>query len=204
MLTQSLKNQSPLGKPLSSMSRSDAQTDVKRIASSHVAVLSSKTNGLTKAFVKLAESREAGGALRELQRQEIAAAARVATTAIAIAETQTHKALLAAAMPSVGALATTLVVATQQVESVLTNTAQAGAQAIVANRSATRESLYSCFDGGHLSVEERDALLAQADADHAGDLARLRSRIESTRGVIDGLWRHASQHLASAPEQPSA
>lgn len=202
MIASVSTTRSPLGKTSPAAQRGESGTDANRIAVSHASSLVGKANGVTRTFVRLAESRHAGTALRELQRQEIEATLRVSSTAIAVAETQIRNTLIATAMPSVGAITTTLTVATQQVESALTNTAQAGALAIVANRSATREAIADCFGEGQLSAEERDALVAQADADHAGDLARMRARVEASREAIQQLFRHATQHLAASLDRP--
>jgi len=204
MLTKSTSLVSALRNHATPANKGENAPDASRTASSCLALLESKLNPLTKMAVNVKSSWQAGAALRDVQRQEIDANARIAGTAIQLSEMQVRKALIGGAMPAIGALTATLIVRTQQVDAALTNTTQAGAQAIVANRSATRLALDESFRAGHVSDQERDALIALADADHAGDLERHRARVDTCREVVNTLFRQSCEHLALGIEPPAA
>ena len=167
-------------------------------AATQIAGLEAKTGAFTQLAVKRQESKSAGRELVALATAQNQALGRIGKTAIAIAESQTHQALVAAAMPVTAALVMDLAAKTTQVHASLTQFSLAGAQAIVSNRTACRAAIDAMQGRGQITAEERGGLIDQTDADHAADLNRMRATVQEAREVVHSLWQKSTGRIVGS------
>ena len=162
--------------------------------------LSSKTGPITRLKNYLAASTAAGEAVKGLHLEQVAAESRIAFTSLRLAETRVRTALVAVAMPQIGALTVQLNAATSAVDLALTNTSMAATLSVLHARTQSRAAIDALTRAGNLSPEEHETLNQLSDADATRDIASARARVADAKTAVEGLHAFAQQTVSAAKE----
>jgi hypothetical protein len=129
------------------------------------------------------------------------ARANVAITAVNISEAQIRSALVAGAMPSIGALTTQLNAATAAVDQSLSNAAAGEVYTHISNRAANVGFANDLLSTGKVNAEERDVIVSFSQADASDDILRSRERMKQAKTAVNALHGCALEGIERAKEK---
>lgn len=150
-------------------------------------VLQDKTGIVSRMRTKLATSRAAGEALRNIERKRIYEQASVELTAITVAGTAIRAAIVGNAMPVLGALITRLNVATDAVDQAITNGCAAAETTHLVNRGRNFSMVDELHHDATVTTEESEALKSSIHANAVEDIERSRQRMAAAKQRVTAL-----------------
>lgn len=157
--------------------------------------LQEKTGIVSRMRTKLATSRAAGEALRNIERERIREQQSVELTAIKVAGAAIRAAIVGNAMPMLGALTTRLNAATASVDQALTNGNCAEIATHMFNRSCNVATIGELHRDGKITGEESDAMKSFAHADAYEDVERSRQREAAAKQAVATIHDCALKNL---------
>lgn len=146
----------------------------------------------------IAISGTASRAFRSVERESIEADAKIAKTAIAIAQTKACATLVARAMPIIGGLTVHLNSATAAVDAELTSGCVADLVGHLANRSDGLETLKDLQAKGVLDHAEAEDLVQQVEEALADNIDRVRARMALSKDAVDHLYGYGLSGIRHA------
>lgn len=160
--------------------------------------LRAKAGLLRRLSAHAAVSAAAGQELSRVEVARVHVEGAIALTGLRLAEAKIKTALVATAMPQVGALAVALNSQTTSVDQTLTNSAAAEVVTHLTNRSANVDLAQELRQGGKISDEESATLEAFATNDAALDIERSRARMADAKQAVQCLHDYALASIAKA------
>lgn len=168
--------------------------------SSDLSALKEKTGIVSRMRTKLATSRAAGEALRNIERERIREQASVELTAIKVASTAIRAAILGNAMPTIGALTTRLNAATAAVDQALTMGNSAEVATHMFNRTRNLATVDELQRDGKITGEESDAMKSFAHEDAYEDIKSSRHREAAAKQAVATLYDCALKNLTETQQ----
>jgi len=180
-------------KPVSLM----ASTAELNKASTEVAELERQAGMVGRLSAGWSTQRVAADALKDTRRSKINALRDIRATAIALTTSTVKAAMVAEAMPALGALTTQLNMATGSVDQALTNGAVAETYTHFTNRQQNLDLINALHGEGKITEEEAQLLREQIQSDSYTDIHRTRERTEMAKANVAAIHSHgvaAIQH----------
>lgn len=165
--------------------------------------LRQKTGALKKLDVKWATSRAAGEELKKVQIEQMKAEGNIAFTGVKLGEAAILTAMVANAMPQIGALTTRVNAATTAVDQALTNGNAGETYTHLSNRAANVQLANDLRISGKISSEEAEVVISFAQADAADDVNRSRQRMADAKTAVSSLHEFALKGIAAAKNKLS-
>lgn len=178
------------------MNRKQEPANIAIADRTDLSVLKGKIGPLQRIGTAIATSRVAGDALKKVEAERVRVETAIALTTLRVAEMKIKSAIVASAMPQVGALVTNLNAATTGVEQALTNGAAAEVISHLDNRSANVALADELRHGGKIADDEHATLRSFSDNDAAMDIESCRSRMEQGKKAVRALHDHALASIA--------
>jgi hypothetical protein len=163
-----------------------------------VVALRDRVGPLGRVIAGIAISSAASRALRDVEADRIAAEAKIARTAIALATTKICSTLVARSMPAIGSLTASLNCATSAVDASLTSSCAADVAGHLANRFENRRALMELQGAGHLDTDETRVIVQQMEEDLVTDIDRARARMVLAKDAVSQLHGYALSGIKSA------
>jgi hypothetical protein len=179
------------------MQKLDKHTPVA-LADGDVSSLRQKTGMMRRISAAIATSAAAGDELARVEVERVRALGAIARTGLKLAEAKVKTALVAAAMPQIGALATSLNSATTAVDQALTNGSAAEVVTHLSNRSNNLAMVQELHKNGKISVDETGTLDSFATNDAAVDIERSRVRMAQAKDAVQHLHEYALASITRA------
>lgn len=162
--------------------------------------LKEKTGPLKKIDVMLARSKNAGNAIITIEREKIKSETNIALTSLKLGEATIRSALVANAMPQIGAITTQVNMRTTAVDQQLTNGCAAQTYTHVSNRDANVKTVKSLQSDGKINAEEAEAIISFLMNDAAEDIRASRKRMLQAKEAVSALHEFALTGIAKAKD----
>jgi len=160
--------------------------------------LRERSGPLKQLLVRRATSKAAGNALTRLELMKIEGEEDIARTGISLAVATIKTAMIANAMPAIGALTTRLNAATTAVDQALTNGGLGEISTHMNNRDANTKLFQELKAEGKIVVEEEAILAGFAEEDAAKDIERTRVRTAEAKEAVEMLHSFALSGVVSS------
>jgi len=185
------------------MSKFESSQELQKLtgdAENSIANLRDKTGPLKRLDVMFAGSKNAGNALIKIENEKIKSETNIALTSLKLGEATIRSALVANAMPQIGAITTQVNGRTAAVDQALTNGCAAENFTHVSNRDSNIKTMKSLQAEGKITAEEADVIVSFAMQDAAEDIRASRMRMQSAKEAVAVLHSFALNGIAKAKD----
>jgi len=165
---------------------------------SNIEELREKTGAIQRFMIDRSISKESAKIYKKVEKERLNEEANIAVTAIKLAGTSIVAAMVAKAMPSLGALTTSVNSATAAVDQALSNGNSAEIYTHMKNRNKSGQLFDELSANGEITTEETKIIKDLIDENTAGDISRSKERMEKAKNAVDVLHSMALVGITNA------